>query len=169
MSSTSSDRPLDGLKVLELGALIAGPFCAKTLGEFGAEVIKIEPPGEGDPLRKWRYLKDGTSLWWHVQSRNKKSIALDLRGAEGQAIARRLALAADIVVENFRPGTLEGWGLGYDALAAENPGLIMVRIHHQYRVPLAHQNAARVERTLHKASLSTGRKCAGSGGKPPEG
>jgi crotonobetainyl-CoA:carnitine CoA-transferase CaiB-like acyl-CoA transferase len=128
MPSTFSDRPLDGLKVLELGALIAGPFCAKTLGEFGAEVVKIEPPGEGDPLRKWRYLKDGTSLWWHVQSRNKKSLALDLRSSEGQAIARKLAVAADIVVENFRPGTMEGWGLGYDALAAENPGLIMVRI-----------------------------------------
>jgi len=121
-------RPLAGLKVLELGALIAGPFCAKILAEFGAEVIKIEPPGQGDPLRKWRYVKDGTSVWWHVQSRGKKSIALDLRKPEGQAIARKLALAADIVVENFRPGTMEEWGLGYDALAAGNPGLVMVRI-----------------------------------------
>ncbi len=121
-------RPLAGLRVLELGALIAGPFCAKLLGEFGAEVVKIEPPKHGDPLRKWRYLQDGTSLWWHVQSRNKKSVTLDLRKAEGQAIARRLALAADVVVENFRPGTMEGWGLGYDALAVENPGLVMVRI-----------------------------------------
>jgi crotonobetainyl-CoA:carnitine CoA-transferase CaiB-like acyl-CoA transferase len=121
-------RPLAGLKVLELGALIAGPFCAKILAEFGAEVIKIEPPGQGDPLRKWRYLKDGTSVWWHVQSRGKKSIALDLRKPEGQAIARKLALAADIVVENFRPGTMEGWGMGYEALAAGNPGLVMVRI-----------------------------------------
>jgi crotonobetainyl-CoA:carnitine CoA-transferase CaiB-like acyl-CoA transferase len=121
-------RPLAGLNVLELGALIAGPFCAKLLGEFGAEVVKIEPPKHGDPLRKWRYLQDGTSLWWHVQSRNKKSVTLDLRKAEGQAIARRLALAADVLVENFRPGTLEGWGLGYDALAVENPGLVMVRI-----------------------------------------
>jgi formyl-CoA transferase len=121
-------RPLDGLKVLELGALIAGPFCAKILAEFGAEVIKIEPPGQGDPLRKWRYVKDGTSVWWHVQSRGKKSVALDLRKPEGQAIARTLALAADIVVENFRPGTMEEWGMGYDALAAANPGLVMVRI-----------------------------------------
>ena len=121
-------RPLAGLKVLELGALIAGPFCAKILAEFGAEVIKIEPPGQGDPLRKWRYVKDGTSVWWHVQSRGKKSVALDLRKSEGQAIARKLALAADIVVENFRPGTMEEWGMGYDALAVANPGLIMVRI-----------------------------------------
>ncbi len=121
-------RPLAGLKVLELGALIAGPFCAKILAEFGAEVIKIEPPGQGDPLRKWRYVKDGTSVWWHVQSRGKKSVALDLRKPEGQAIARKLALAADIVVENFRPGTMEEWGMGYDALAAANPGLVMVRI-----------------------------------------
>jgi len=121
-------RPLAGLKVLELGALIAGPFCAKILAEFGAEVIKIEPPGQGDPLRKWRFVKDGTSVWWHVQSRGKKSVALDLRKPEGQAIARKLALAADIVVENFRPGTMEEWGMGYDALAAANPGLVMVRI-----------------------------------------
>ena len=121
-------RPLAGLKVLELGALIAGPFCAKILAEFGAEVIKIEPPGQGDPLRKWRYVKDGTSVWWHVQSRGKKSVALDLRKPEGQAIARKLALAADIVVENFRPGTMEDWGMGYDALAAANPSLVMVRI-----------------------------------------
>ena len=121
-------RPLADLKVLEMGALIAGPFCTKVLAEFGAEVIKIEPPGQGDPLRKWRYVKDGTSVWWHVQSRGKRSVALDLRQPEGQAIARQLALAADIVVENFRPGTMEEWGLGYDALAAENPGLVMVRI-----------------------------------------
>ncbi len=122
------NRPLAGVKVLELGALIAGPFCAKLLGEFGAEVTKLEPPGSGDPLRKWRYLKDGTSLWWHVQSRNKKSVTLDLRTPEGQAIAKKLAVRADIVVENFRPGTMEGWGMGFDALAAENPGLVMVRI-----------------------------------------
>jgi crotonobetainyl-CoA:carnitine CoA-transferase CaiB-like acyl-CoA transferase len=120
--------PLAGLRVLELGALIAGPFCAKLLGEFGADVVKIEPPGQGDPLRKWRYLKDGTSLWWHVQSRNKRSVALDLRKPEGQAIAKALAIRADVVVENFRPGTLEEWGLGYDVLASENPGLVMVRI-----------------------------------------
>ncbi len=121
-------KPLNGLKVLELGALIAGPFCAKLLAEFGADVVKIEPPGLGDPLRKWRYLKDGTSLWWHVQSRGKRSVALDLRKPEGQAIAKALAVRADIVVENFRPGTMEQWGLGYDVLSAENPGLVMVRI-----------------------------------------
>ncbi len=124
----SPPRPLAGLKVLEMGALIAGPFCAKVLAEFGAEVVKLEPPGVGDPLRKWRYVKDGTSVWWHVQSRNKRSVTVDLRETDGQAIARALAERADIVIENFRPGTLEGWGLGYDALAAVNPGLIMVRI-----------------------------------------
>ncbi|MEO5702185.1 MAG: CoA transferase [Casimicrobiaceae bacterium] len=123
-----SIRPLAGLRVLEMGALIAGPFCAKLLAEFGAEVVKIEPPGEGDPLRKWRHMKDGTSLWWHVQSRGKQSVTLDLRNPEGQRIARALALRSDIVVENFRPGTLEGWGMGYESLAAESPGLIMVRI-----------------------------------------
>jgi len=121
-------RPLAGLSVVELGALIAGPFCAKVLAEFGADVIKLEPPGAGDPLRKWRYMKDGTSLWWHVQSRNKRSVAVDLRKPDGQAIARALMERADIVVENFRPGTLEAWGLGYESLAAINPGLIMVRI-----------------------------------------
>jgi crotonobetainyl-CoA:carnitine CoA-transferase CaiB-like acyl-CoA transferase len=121
-------RPLAGLRVLEMGALIAGPFCAKLLGEFGADVVKLEPPGTGDPLRKWRYLKDGTSVWWHVQSRNKRSVTVDLRRPEGQAIARALAARADVLVENFRPGTLEAWGLGYDALAATNPGLVMVRI-----------------------------------------
>jgi len=121
-------RPLAGLRVLEMGALIAGPFCAKVLAEFGADVVKIEPPGQGDPLRKWRYVKDGTSVWWHVQSRGKRSAAVDLRKSEGQAIARALALRADVVVENFRPGTLEEWGLGYDALSARNPGLVMVRI-----------------------------------------
>ncbi len=121
-------RPLAGLRVLEMGALIAGPFCTKILAEFGADVVKIEPPGHGDPLRKWRYMKDGTSVWWHVQSRNKRSVTVDLREADGQAIARALAERADIVVENFRPGTLEDWGLGYDALAAKNPGLVMVRI-----------------------------------------
>ena len=113
---------------MELGALIAGPFCAKVLAEFGADVVKLEPPGAGDPLRKWRYMKDGTSLWWHVQSRNKRSVAVDLRKPEGQAIARALMERADIVVENFRPGTLEAWGLSYESLAAVNPGLVMVRI-----------------------------------------
>jgi formyl-CoA transferase len=121
-------RPLAGLKVLELGQLIAGPFAAKLFAEFGAEVIKIEPPGTGDPLRQWRLLHNGTSLWWYVQARNKKSVTVDLRSPDGQEIARRLARDADIVVENFRPGTLEKWGLGYEALAAVNPGLIMVRL-----------------------------------------
>jgi formyl-CoA transferase len=125
---SSAPRPLAGLKVLEMGALIAGPFCAKILAEFGADVVKLEPPGHGDPLRKWRYVKDGTSVWWHVQSRNKRSVAVDLRTPEGQAVARALAVRADIVVENFRPGTLEEWGLSYDALAKVNPGLVMVRI-----------------------------------------
>ncbi|HET6801080.1 MAG TPA: CaiB/BaiF CoA-transferase family protein [Casimicrobiaceae bacterium] len=125
---TSLPRPLAGIRVLELGALIAGPFCAKLLAEFGADVVKLEPPKLGDPLRKWRHLERGTSLWWHVQSRGKRSAAVDLRTAEGQAIARALALRADIVVENFRPGTLEAWNLSYASLAAGNPGLVMVRI-----------------------------------------
>ena len=120
--------PLAGIKVLELGQLIAGPFAARMLGEFGAEVIKIEPPGQGDPLRSWRKLHNGTSLWWYVQARNKKSVAVDLRSEAGQEIVRRLAREADIVVENFRPGTMEKWGLGYEALSAENPGVIMVRV-----------------------------------------
>jgi succinyl-CoA---D-citramalate CoA-transferase len=120
--------PLHGIKVLELGSLIAGPFCAKTLADFGAEVIKVEPPGDGDPLRRWRRMRNGVSLWWHVQSRNKKSITLDLRQAEGQAIARRLARDCDIVIENFRPGALEKWNLGWSELSRENPNLILVRI-----------------------------------------
>ncbi|MFF7709219.1 CoA transferase [Pseudomonas sp. NPDC007930] len=120
--------PLQGVKVVEMGQLIAGPFASKLLGEFGAEVIKIEPPGVGDPLRKWRKLKDGTSLWWHVQSRNKRSLALDLKAEEGQAIARQLIAEADVLVENFRPGTLEGWGMGWASLSALNPRLVMLRI-----------------------------------------
>ena len=120
--------PLKGLKVLELGQLIAGPFATKLLGEFGADVIKIEPPSTGDPLRKWRMIEDGTSLWWHVQTRNKRSVALDLRSEEGQKLVRQLATEADVVVENFRPGTLENWGLGYEALSKLNPRLIMVHI-----------------------------------------
>jgi formyl-CoA transferase len=120
--------PLAGLKVLELGQLIAGPFAAKTLADFGADVIKIEPPGSGDPLRKWRLLKDGTSVWWQVQSRNKRSIALDLRQPEAQAIVRQLASHADVLIENFRPGAMEGWGLGPDELLKLNPRLIMLRI-----------------------------------------
>ncbi|MGA0883000.1 MAG: CaiB/BaiF CoA transferase family protein, partial [Burkholderiaceae bacterium] len=118
---------LSELKVLEMGQLIAGPFCAKTLGDFGAQVTKIEPP-EGDPLRRWRVMRGDTSLWWHVQSRNKRSIAIDLRQPQGQALAKSLALKADVLIENFSPGTLEKWGMSYEALSAENPGLIMVRI-----------------------------------------
>lgn len=128
MSDASRTLPLAGLKVLELGQLIAGPFATKLLGEFGADVIKIEPPGTGDPLRKWRILEEGTSLWWHVQSRNKRSVALDLRSEEGQTLARRLASEADVVVENFRPGTLDGWNLGWETLSTLNPGLIMVHV-----------------------------------------
>ena len=120
--------PLAGLKVIELGQLIAGPFAGKTLADFGADVIKIEPPGEGDPLRKWRLLHQGTSVWWQVQSRNKRSVVLDLRTEEGRADVRRLVDEADVLIENFKPGTMEKWGLGYDALAATNPGLIMLRI-----------------------------------------
>ena len=126
-ASEERQLPLQGLKVLELGQLIAGPFATKLLGEFGADVIKIEPPGTGDPLRKWRMLEEGTSLWWHVQTRNKRSVALDLRSTEGQGLARKLAAEAD-VVENFRPGTLDSWGLGWEALSALNPRLIMVHI-----------------------------------------
>ena len=126
--STAAPMALAGLKVIEMGQLIAGPFASKLLGEFGAEVIKIEPPGVGDPLRKWRKIKDGTSLWWHVQSRNKRSLTLDLKQTEAQDIVRKLVAEADVLVENFRPGTLEGWGLGYDALKAINPRLIMLRI-----------------------------------------
>ncbi|WP_246498274.1 CaiB/BaiF CoA transferase family protein [Ideonella paludis] len=128
MSTAPSPAALQGLKVLELGQLIAGPFAGKTLADFGAEVIKIEPPGTGDPLRQWRLLHEGTSVWWQVQSRNKQSVVLDLRTPEGQAQVRRLALEADVLIENFKPGTMEKWGLGYEALSARNPGLIMLRL-----------------------------------------
>ena len=120
--------PLAGLKVLELGQLIAGPFAAKTLADFGADVIKIETPETGDPLRKWRLLKDGTSVWWQVQSRGKRSVALDLKQPEAQDIVRKLALDADVLIENFRPGAMELWGLGPDVLQALNPRLVMLRI-----------------------------------------
>ncbi|MGH6623773.1 MAG: CaiB/BaiF CoA transferase family protein [Burkholderiaceae bacterium] len=119
---------LAGVRVIELGQLIAGPFCGKVLGDFGADVIKIETPGEGDPLRGWRMIKDGTSVWWQVQSRNKRSVAIDLRQPRGQDLVRRLIANADVLVENFRPGTLEGWGLGWDTLSALNSGLVMLRI-----------------------------------------
>jgi formyl-CoA transferase len=133
--STPQGGPLAGLKVLELGQLIAGPFAAKTLADFGADVVKIEPPGDparpgsgGDPLRKWRLLKDGTSVWWQVQSRNKRSVALDLKDPAAQEIVRTLAADADVLIENFRPGAMEGWGLGPEALQAINPALIVLRI-----------------------------------------
>jgi formyl-CoA transferase len=127
-NNQTNTGPLAGLKVLEMGQLIAGPFCARLLAEFGADVIKIEPPEGGDPLRAWRKLHKGTSLWWYAQARNKKSITVNLKSPEGQDIVRRLAREADIIVENFRPGAMEKWGLGYEQLAKENPGLIMVRL-----------------------------------------
>jgi formyl-CoA transferase len=123
-----SQGALAGLKVVELGQLIAGPFAAKTLADFGADVVKIEPPGAGDPLRHWRLIKDDTSVWWQVQSRNKRSLALDLRQAEAQEIVRQLVMEADVLIENFRPGAMENWGLGPDVLQDLNPGLIMLRI-----------------------------------------
>ncbi len=119
---------LEGIKVVELGQLIAGPFAAKTLADFGARVIKVESPKTGDPLRKWRKLRDGTSVWWDAQSRNKESVCIDLRVPEGQALVRELLLDADVLVENFRPGSLEDWGLGWDALHALNPKLIMLSL-----------------------------------------
>jgi len=120
--------PLAGVKVLELGQLIAGPFATAFLAWFGAEVIKVEPPGTGDPLRTWRVVHNGTSLWWHLMARNKKCVTLNLRVPEGQKIARQLAKKVDVVIENFRPGTLEKWGLGYEELKKETPGLILARI-----------------------------------------
>jgi len=128
VSFSPSTGPLSGLRVVELGQLIAGPFAAKTLADFGAEVVKIEPPGSGDPLRQWRLLKDGTSVWWQVQSRNKRSLAMDLKTPEAQDIVRQLARDADVLIENFRPGAMEAWGLGPDDLLALNPRLIMLRI-----------------------------------------
>ena len=128
MLPTAASGPLAGLKVIELGQLIAGPFAAKTLADFGADVIKIESPETGDPLRKWRLLKDGTSVWWQVQSRNKRSVALDLKQPEAQEIVRQLASDADVLIENFRPGAMEGWGLGPDELIKLNPRLIVLRI-----------------------------------------
>jgi crotonobetainyl-CoA:carnitine CoA-transferase CaiB-like acyl-CoA transferase len=128
MENKKSTTALGGLKVIELGQLIAGPFAAKLLGEFGAEIIKVEPPDVGDPLRNWRMIENGTSLWWHVQSRNKKSVGLDLKKPEGQEILRKLLQDADILIENFRPGTLEKWGLGWEQLSELNPKLIMVRV-----------------------------------------
>lgn len=124
----SSIGPLEGVKVLELGSLIAGPFAGRLFADFGAEVLKIEPPKKGDPIRKWRLLHNGNSLWWYVQSRNKKSITLDLKNAEAQAVVKELVKEVDIIIENFRPGMLEKWGLGYEDLKKINPRMIMVRV-----------------------------------------
>jgi len=120
--------PLAGIRVLELGTLIAGPFCSRMFAEFGATVIKIESPEHGDPLRQWRVLKDDTSLWWTVQARNKQSLTLNMKDARAQEIARKLALDADVIIENYRPGVLEKWQLGFEQLQAQNPATIMVRL-----------------------------------------
>jgi len=125
---STPQKPLAGLKVVELGTLIAGPFCTRIVGEFGAEVIKVESPDGGDPLRKWRKLHEGTSLWWAVQARNKQSVTANLKHPEGREFVRRLIADADILVENFRPGVLEKLGLGWETLKADNPGLVMVRL-----------------------------------------
>ncbi|MBS1188402.1 MAG: L-carnitine dehydratase/bile acid-inducible protein [Rhodocyclaceae bacterium] len=124
----NANKPLAGVKVVELGTLIAGPFCSRILAEFGAEVVKVEAPDGGDPLRKWRKLYEGTSLWWYVQSRNKKSVTANLKHPEGKEFIRRLIAEADILVENFRPGVLEKLGLSWEELSADNPGLVMVRL-----------------------------------------
>jgi len=125
----SGPRSLEGVRVVEMGSLLAGPFCGQLLGDFGAEVIKVEPPGKGDPMREWgRHRKNGRTLWWPIIARNKKSVTLNLREAEGQELARKLVSKADVLVENFRPGTMERWGLGYDKLRQLNPGLVMVRV-----------------------------------------
>jgi len=120
--------PLQGIKVIEIGTLIAAPFAARLMAEFGAEVIKVEAPGEGDPIRKWRKLHKGTSLWWYLQSRNKKSISINLKAPEGIALVKQLCADADVLIENMKPGALEKLGLGWDVLHALNPKLTMVRI-----------------------------------------
>tara|TARA_Y100001968_G_scaffold98379_2_gene88425 strand:+ start:5994 stop:7232 length:1239 start_codon:yes stop_codon:yes gene_type:complete len=127
-SAMDTAKPLAGLKVIELGTLIAGPFAARICAEFGAEVIKVESPNGGDPLRKWRKLYEGTSLWWFVQARNKQSLTLNLKDADGIAILKKLIGEADILIENFRPGTLEKLGLDWDTLHTLNPALVMVRL-----------------------------------------
>ena len=128
MNTAASRAPLEGLRVVEVGQLIAGPFTGTILAYFGAEVIKVEPPGSGDPIRGWRVVRDGTSLWWRSIGRNKKCVTCDLKRAEGRSLVRRLALASDVLVENFRPGTMERWGLGPEDLKLENPGLVYARI-----------------------------------------
>ena len=126
--SSEPTKPLAGVRVLEMGQLIAGPFAGCVLAYFGAEVVKIEPPGTGDPLRNWRVLKDGTSLWWRAMGRNKRCITLNLREPRGRKLARILALRSDVLIENFRPGTMERWGLGPDELRAEAPNLVYARV-----------------------------------------
>jgi len=128
MLNESSKELLQGLRVLELGSLIAGPFAGRLLADFGADVIKVETPKSGDPIRQWRTVHEGTSLWWYVQARNKKSITLNLKHKEGQEIIKELIKETDIIIENFRPGKLEEWGIGYEDLKAINPKIIMVRI-----------------------------------------
>ena len=128
MATSGKRTPLQGVRVIELGGLIAGPYAASLFAQFGADVIKVEAPGDGDPLRRWRKLHNGTSLWWYALSRNKKSVTLNLKSEQGRRIVRALVEKADVVIENFRPGTLEGWGLGWEDLSRINPGLILVRI-----------------------------------------
>ncbi|WP_116367320.1 CaiB/BaiF CoA transferase family protein [Parahaliea mediterranea] len=128
MSSTPSQRPLDGIRVIELGQLLAGPFTSTILGYFGAEVIKIEPPGKGDPIRGWRIVENGTSHWYRSLGRNKKSVTLDLKSEKGRALARKLMHSADVVVENFRPGVVEEWGMGPEDIKQVNPGVVYARI-----------------------------------------
>jgi len=127
MTVNNERMPLEGIRVLELGTLLAGPFTGRLLGDFGAEVIKVEAPDKPDPLRQWGQQKDGEALWWPIQSRNKKSITLNLRTEEGQKIFKELVKESDIIIENFRPGTMEKWGLSYEVLAEINPGIIMAR------------------------------------------
>ena len=128
-STAQSSLPLSDIRVVEMGQLMAGPYCGQLLGDFGADVVKLEPPLVGDPLRKWgREHVNGRPMWWPIAGRNKRSVSCDLRTPEGQAVARRLIASADVLVENFRPGTMEAWGLDYDTLTADNPGLVMVRV-----------------------------------------
>src|SRR5918994_6108161 len=128
-ASNWAHSPLEGVRVVEMGSLLAGPFCGQLLADFGAEVIKVEPPGKGDPMRVWgRHRKDGRTLWWPIIARNKKSVTLNLREGKGQDLARRLVAEADVLVENFRPGTLERGGVDYEGLSEINPGLVMVRV-----------------------------------------
>lgn len=129
MPTSHTAMPLENIRVLELGQLIAGPYCGQVLADFGAEVIKIEPPGKGDAMRQWGAIDDhGDPIWWNVIGRNKKSMTLDLRQPEGQEVLRKLVATSDVLIENFRPGTMEKWGLGFDALSAINPRLVMVRV-----------------------------------------